>query len=140
MSASFAPIFYIKIGVQNKKVDASERPPCAPCSALPHCAATLSVRATFTFFTAVELIFAFSMCVCECVCFFLHRFCIIFQGRQSTAAGVAYISMLPTLQGARCVCAANSGVDTETATTTGVKVVATVLHSWHIKQMLCSLC
>lgn len=71
--------------------------------------------------------------------FFLHRFCIIFQGRQSTAAGVAYISMLPTLQGARCeLCAANSGVDTET--TTGVKVVATVLHSWHIKQMLCSVC
>lgn len=80
--------------------------------------------------------------MCVSVCVFLHRFCIIFQGRQSTAAGVAYISMLPTLQGARCVCAANSGVDTATATatTTGVKVVATVLHSWHIKQMLCSLC
>lgn len=81
------------------------------------------------------------MCVCECF-FFLHRFCIIFQGRQSTAAGVAYISMLPALQGARCeqraccvcVCAADTGV------AAAVKVVATVLHSWHIKQMLCSVC
>lgn len=46
-----------------------------------------------------------SVCVCVCLAYFfyftLHRFCIIFQGRQQSAAGVAYISICPTGDAAR---------------------------------------
>lgn len=89
------------------------------CPFLSHHFCYPSPRATFTFHififfffaAAAELIFAVclfvwtSVCVCVCLAYFfyftLHRFCIIFQGRRQSAAGVAYISICPTGDAAR---------------------------------------
>lgn len=87
------------------------------CPFLSHHFCYPSPRATFTFHifvfffaAAAELIFAVCLfgrvCVCVCVWliffyFTLHRFCIIFQGRRQSAAGVAYISICPTGDAAR---------------------------------------
>lgn len=84
------------------------------CPFLSHHFCHPSPRATFTFhifvFFLPLLLNLFSQFVCldECVCVFglffyftLHRFCIIFQGRRQSAAGVAYISICPTGDAAR---------------------------------------